>query len=64
MPIDRVSHKVNDFLRMTRMKAKVEAKKSIEALRNSLTDKRSVNLVPDLDVPFLGASPPKLGMTT
>ena len=63
MPIDRVSHKVNDFLRLTRMKAKVEAKKSIEALRNSLTDKRS-NLVPDLDVPFLGVSPPKLGMTT
>ena len=62
MPIDRVSHKVNDFLRLTRMKAKVEAKKSIEALRNSITDKRS-NLVPDLDVPFL-ASPPKLGMTT
>ena len=63
MPIDRVSHKVNDFLRLTRMKARVEAKKSIEALRNSLTDKRH-NLVPDLDVPFLGASPPKLGMTT
>ena len=63
MPFDRVSFKVDDFLKQTRMKARVEAKKSIEALRKSMTDKKAA-LVPDIDIPFHGASPHKMSMTT